>query len=157
MTAEPKESKSLEERVALLETKLKEIENQLSGPATPQQPTPTIEALDISTANATVKAQSPKISVTLVSKSFHQMNIIAGDVGPRIDFTLVFHSHFEKDLRAFKGAMVIKDLFDEDIMRVALTHEAGVPANGTAEWNGGISSISSCHNINDCSQLIRTT
>jgi hypothetical protein len=138
MTDEGHESKSLEERVRLLEGRMKEIENRLGGPVTGQQQTPELEPLDRSLAAAAVKDQRPKISVEMIRKSFHQMDILAGDVGQRIDFVFAFHGHLEKDARAFKGAVVIKDLFDQEIVRVILTHEAGLPMNGTTEWVGGM-------------------
>ena len=55
MADEPRKSLSLEERVGVLETKLKEIENRLSAPTTPQQPAQGLEHLDPRTASVTSK------------------------------------------------------------------------------------------------------
>ncbi len=78
------------------------------------------------------------ISVTLVHKAFHKANYSVGDAGDRIDFIFRFQSLLEKDVRAFKGDVLFKDLFDQPILSVTLTYEKGLLKKGTAEWQGGI-------------------
>jgi len=90
------------------------------------------------TRAAAGRGSAAAISVTMGSKKYHEMNDRTGDVGNRIDFVFVFQSALEKDVRALKGTVVIKDLFDQLIMRLTLSHEAGLPAGGKAEWRGGI-------------------
>ena len=84
------------------------------------------------------ESKPSQISVTLVNKVFHKADYSVGDAGDRIDFTFLFQSLLERDVRAFKGAVIFKDLFDQEILRVTLTHETGLPKKGTAVWKGGI-------------------
>ena len=127
-----------QDRVNFLETRLKEVEDRLSRLEVLELSYGRSERLSI--VNTTEKPENERasISVTLMRKTFHKADLLAGDVGDRIDFALLFHNHLERDVRAFKGAVIIKDLFDQDILRVTLTHELGIKANSTCEWKGGI-------------------
>src|SRR6266404_2896897 len=138
MSDEVKEPNPLEERVNFLETKLEELENRLSKLEGLKRGNPLSEPLSVAPTSEKPEKEIAKISVTLVSKTFHKANLLAGDVGDRIDFALLFQNHFERDVRALKGTVIIKDLFDQDILRVALTHELGISANSTSPWKGGI-------------------
>ena len=129
---------SLEERVILLETELQTLKDRVSKIEGTEQESPNLQAPTPNIIPPKAESKPSHLSVTLVSKIFHKANLGAGDVGNRIDFTFLFQSHLEKDVRAFKGAVIIKDLFDQDIVRVTLVHETGLPAKGTAVWKGGI-------------------
>jgi hypothetical protein len=137
MSEEFQYSKSLEERVSLLEIELKTLKECFLNLVASKQ-----ESLDFQIKQQTAVSENQKkpspISVTLVNKTFHNANYNLGDAGDRIDFTFVFQSHIDKDVRAFKGVVIIKDLFEQDILRVTLTHETDLKAKGTAVWEGGI-------------------
>lgn len=126
-------SKSIEERVSFLENRLRDLESRLSALEGPRQNDAKAQQIAPSTAAEKKESKKSPISVTLLSKKFE-----AGDVGDRIGFVLLFKSGLEKDVRAFKGTLAIRDLFDQDLMRVSLTQETGISAGGTSEWKGGI-------------------
>ena len=109
-----------------------EVASRLAVPAPVQLGTPSVEPY-------TVQNLTPKMYVQLASKSFHPKDLMAGDIGDRIDFVFYFQpADLDKDVRAFKGDVIFTDLFDEFILRVTLTHEAGLATYEVAEWSGGI-------------------
>jgi hypothetical protein len=125
-------SESIQERVTSLETRLQILEDRLTRLEGAKQ-----GVIDSQTATPRAKPKKEAMevspmSVTLVSKDFHKANYAAGDAGDRIDFVLLFKSGLEKDVRAFKGSVVIRDLFDQEVMSLTLTHETGIRAGGTA-------------------------
>ena len=122
------DGKSIEARLASLELKVKEIEQRLMK----------LEEPIGKKESERVQVSKSPMSVKLVSKLFHVADYMSGDSGDRIDFEFVFTNHLKKDVRAFTGALVFKDLFDRDIMRVNLTDESGVKTGGTVNWQGGI-------------------
>ena len=132
------QTKSVEERINFLETELQAVKERLSKLEVPSPEDASLRTLSPNKIPAKTEDDASGITVTLVSKTFHKANFSLGDTGDRIDFTFTFQSHLEKDVRAFKGAVVIKDLFDQDILRVTLTHETGLSAKGKAIWKGGI-------------------
>src|SRR5262245_51111680 len=110
---------SLESRVSLLEAKIKELELRLSQV---ENPTATvIPSVPPKSANV----QDKRISITLLNKNFHQADYNVGDSGDRIDFSFQFTNHLSKDIRAFTGEVVFKDLFQRVIIRIAITDESG--------------------------------
>jgi hypothetical protein len=118
----------LEARVASLEQRVADLEARAGrSPGGSALPTPL----------PAPPAESP-ISVSMVSKRYHRADYLAGDGDDRIDFELLFRSRLPKDVRAFTGSVVFKDLFDEHIPSVNLTYEDGIRAGGTARWRGGI-------------------
>lgn len=123
---------ALENRVSFLENRIKELELRLArienpatalAPSTPPQPT---------------NVPNKQISVTLLTKNFHQADYDAGDAGDRIDFTFQFTSHLTKDIRAFTGAVIFRDLFERVILRLGITDEHGIRSGGTCQWKGGM-------------------
>lgn len=138
MSNDARQSKSIEERVSLLEAKLKDTETRLSALEGAKENSAYSQQAAPSTIPEKKESKISQISVTLVSKNFHKANLMAGDAGDRIDFILLFKSNLEKNVRAFKGSVVIKDLFAQDIMKITLTHETGIRAGGKTEWKGGI-------------------
>jgi hypothetical protein len=138
MSDELQPPKSLEGRVSFLETELLALKDRLAKLDGSQQESPNLQTVSPSAIPTKAENKPSPISVSMVSKNFHKANLMAGDAGDRIDFTFLFKSLLEKDVRAFKGAVVIKDLFDQDILRVTLMHETGLSAKGTTLWKGGI-------------------
>ena len=136
--SDAQETKSIEERVSFLESKLQDLENRLLALEEPQENSAEPQSVALNITPEKTENKKSLISVTLARKTFHKGDYRAGDVGDRIDFNLLFRSDLPKDVRAFKGAVVIKDLFDVEIMRITLTQEAGIRAGGTSEWSGGI-------------------
>lgn len=128
---------SLEKRVALLEASLLTLTARMSNVESALATTSNVQTVVPDPVPRPEHKPSP-ISVTLARKTFHEADFRAGDAGNRIDFIFQFHSHLDKDVRAFKGAVIIKDLFDADILKVNLLCETGLPAGGTAVWKGGI-------------------
>jgi hypothetical protein len=125
---------ALEDRVAELERRVAALESGRS-------PDPLVS--DVSPATLSVPAVVPDampeapLTVSLVRKNFHKANLPAGDAGDRIDFALRFTSRLTKDLRAFKGAIVFRDLFGEKVFSLTLTHESELKAGGSSSWEGG--------------------
>jgi hypothetical protein len=138
MSDETQALKTIEERLGSLEIKLQALESRLSKLEQPKQESMKPPSLPETITSEKRESQLSQITVTLVNKRFHKADYGLGDAGDRIDFILLFKSHLKKDVRAFKGAVVIQDLFDQDILRVTLTYEGGIRAEGTAEWRGGI-------------------
>jgi len=123
---------SLENRVSLLEAKVKELELKLSriaNLATTATP---------STPPESINVPNKQISITLINKNFHQADYSAGDSGDRIDFILQFTNHLSKDIRAFTGFVIFKDLFERIILRMGITDERGIRSGVTSQWKGGM-------------------
>lgn len=120
--------KSLVQRVSLLEARVTELESRF---ASPEEPTGKIKPKQ-------TEVNPPAISIKLLSKTFHRADYNAGDSGDRIELSFEFSNHLQKDIRAFIGTVVFKDLFDRDILRVGVSEEEGVRAGGTTVWRGGI-------------------
>lgn len=131
-------SKSIEERVSLLEAKLKDTESRLSALEGATENNTDSEQVFSSTVPENKEDKVSLISVILISKKFYKANLMAGDAGDRIDFVLLFRSNLKRNLRAFKGAVIIKDLFNEEILKITLTHETGICTGSKTEWKGGI-------------------
>lgn len=127
---------TLEERVLALESKVAKMEQLLEGLQSVSKDEERPASANSRLPSQTSSKVSP-VSVQLISKKFHKANLLAGDAGDRIDFALLFKSEFGKDVRALKGAIVFKDLFDDVIMKITLAHESGLPAGGSTKWEGG--------------------
>ena len=123
---------SLENRISFLEAKVKELELRLSQI---ESPTP---AVSPSSPPNPTNALNKLVSITLISKNFHQADYNAGDSGDRINFTFQFANHLKKDIRAFTGVIVFKDLFEKVILKMGFTDESGIRANSPSEWKGGM-------------------
>ncbi len=120
---------TLEEGVATLEAKVTELEERLSkpeGPVVRKEP-------------KRVSGSKSLISIMLVSKSFLKADPMAGDVSDRIDFIFDFISHLKKDVQAFNGALVLKDLHDQELLEVELIVEDAVKAESIfGGWRASI-------------------
>jgi hypothetical protein len=123
------DSPSLEARIADLERRILALEHRDSvGPAN----------APIKRDELPVSDQSAPILVKLKTKSFHKADFLAGDAGDRIDFELLFGNNLPKAIRAFKGTLCFRDLFDEIVLSVDLKHEDSLRSGGTVTWRGGI-------------------
>lgn len=126
------QARSLENRVSLLEAKVRELELRLSRIENPAATaTPSAPPESISPPNK-------QMSITLLNKNFHQADYSAGDSGDRIDFVFQFTNHLGKDIRAFTGVVIFKDLFERIILRMGITDERGIRSGGTSQWKGGM-------------------
>src|SRR6266480_2353098 len=86
------DSKSMEERISFLESKLRDLEIRLLALEGPQQDNTEPQSV---AANMTAEKEESKkspISVTIVNKKFHKADLMAGDIGDRVDFVLLFKS-----------------------------------------------------------------
>lgn len=126
--ASAQEKETLEERVAMLEAKVEEIEQRLLK----------LEGLVEKEEPKRVEVAESPISVTLVSKSFREADFVAGRFDDQIIFSFDFTNHLKKDIRAFVGIIVFKDLFEREIIRVSLTIEESIKAGDTIRWQGVI-------------------
>jgi hypothetical protein len=90
-------------------------------------------------AKAAVSLDASPIEIRLATKGFKKADIFNGVPEDQITFSFSFKNQLPKDVRAFLGTVVFKDLFDREIVRVNLTHEEGIGAGRTAEWTGAIS------------------
>jgi hypothetical protein len=88
-------------------------------------------------ARSNAAAPSP-VAISFGSKRHHTANFLAGDSGDRIDLELLFRNDTEKPIRAFKGIVEFRDLFDDLILTVNLTFEGGIRPRATTTWRGGI-------------------
>jgi len=88
---------------------------------------------------AEIAAQlSQYITVAPYKKSFHEANIHSGDFQDRINITFVFENKGAKDIKAFKGITVFKDLFGEEIYGTRLMRDDGLKAGAKKQWTGSI-------------------
>lgn len=126
--ASAQEKETLEERVAMLEAKVEEIEQRLLK----------LEGLVEKEEPKRVEVAESPISVTLVSKSFREADWLAGRFEDQIIFSFDFTNHLKKDIRAFVGVIVFKDLFEREITRVSLTIEESIKAGDTIGWQGAM-------------------
>ncbi len=131
MLNNPQQKPPLENRVDFLEAKIKELELRLSR--IEQSATKVLTA-----PRQSVNVQNNKISINLLDKKFHTADYNAGDSGDRIDFAFEFTNHLEKDVRAFNGSVIFKDLFERSILKMGMTDERGIRSNATSQWIGGI-------------------
>ena len=117
----------LETKIHELESRIEELEKVVSAKQTVR-----------STERPEKEKRTSPISVQLSRKSYHKANYDIGDAGDRIDFTFRFTNQLAKDIRAFTGQVVFKDLFDREIMKIGLTNETVIRSRSSYEWKGGI-------------------
>lgn len=131
-------NKSLEERVAALEIKVDNIEKQFMMIDQANKIANEARVSITTTSNEKTTRTPDLVTVSMMSKSYHQASYSGNDVEDRIDFVLIFSSNLTKDIKAFKGKLVIKDLFDEEIAIINFTDETGIRLGNKYEWRGGI-------------------
>jgi len=125
--------KSMVERMERLEKRVEMLEKTSSNIENPSEPVRSTEQ-----RAEEINKEPPSISIKLVKKNYHQANYDVGDSGDRIDLVFRFTNHLPKDIRAFTGVVIFRDLFERDILRINLTSEKIVQAQKSIDWEGGI-------------------
>jgi len=131
----------IEARLMKIESRLAEIERRMSKLERPRQPI----------ASRSARRPPSPLSVRLVKKEFREADLLAGDTNDRLLFSLVFGNGFEKDVRAFTGVVVFKDLFDQEILRIYVTDAEGVKARQQVQWDGWVN----YHDFNESHRRLR--
>jgi hypothetical protein len=122
--------KSIEARVEALEARVRELEQRVEVP---------------SRAGGAGKIARPSavdesaITVQLVGKDFYEGDLLTGQVGDRIALELEFTSGLDKALRAFNGVVVLRDLFDQEVIRAGMTCAEELKPRQSARWHGILS------------------
>ena len=78
------------------------------------------------------------LSVELLSKNFHLANLTGGDSGSSIDYNLKFRNLTKRDIRSFRGKLIIRDLFDNKLLETSLHVEEPLAADASLERAGSI-------------------
>ncbi|MEI6258295.1 MAG: hypothetical protein WCR46_00075 [Deltaproteobacteria bacterium] len=78
------------------------------------------------------------IKAKCLKKTHHEPSFQGTDVKHRIDFKFRFANSYKKDIRAFAGNLLVKDLFDELVFTISMKVQDPIRANGTYNWEGGI-------------------
>jgi hypothetical protein len=63
------------------------------------------------------------LTVKVVDKRFSKADYMNGDYQDSIGIRLIYESHSDKDIRAFKGTLVFRDLFNDEIQRSELKED----------------------------------
>jgi hypothetical protein len=90
---------------------------------------------------AQVAAELSKyIVVAPFEKSFRKADwrIDREEVSDRIDIAFVFENKSNRNIKAFKGEMVFKDVFGETIEKRDLMYDEGIKAGQKMDWNGSM-------------------
>jgi hypothetical protein len=103
-----------------------------SGPAVAQE-TPAAVRGSMAAAEPTITPRAPIVGVDLLRKEF-----VDGRVSDQISFALKWTNLGEREIRAFTGVLVFRDLFDRPIQRVNLTYEDGLKPGEVKSWEGAI-------------------
>jgi len=70
------------------------------------------------------------LTVSLFDKGYVEVNY-----QDYITYKFAFENKSDKDIKAFKGYLAIKDLFDATIKEINITYDDGVPAGEVKNWN----------------------
>lgn len=76
-----------------------------------------------------IKKLGAALTVSLYEKGFSKR-----DFQSFLKYKFAFENKTDKDIKAFKGRIVFNDLFGEEITKLDLTYDDGVPANSTINW-----------------------
>lgn len=77
-----------------------------------------------------IEKLNKSLTVTLFDKGFSK-----GDWESYLTYKFAFENKTDKDIKAFKGLMIIKDLFDGEITKVPMVYDGGVKANSIKNWD----------------------
>lgn len=80
---------------------------------------------------------SNKVKVELVAKHLAPGNYDNGIYEDRIEFQIRFHNISRGNIRAVKGDLVFRDLFDAEIFRIGITMNDPIAPGQFATWSGG--------------------
>jgi hypothetical protein len=81
---------------------------------------------------------SKHILVAPFKKSFHKADWHNSEYEDTIAIAFVFENKSDKDIKAFKGEAVFKDLFGEVIRKSNLTYDEGIKAGQKKNWYGSM-------------------
>lgn len=79
-----------------------------------------------------------KVDVELIGKGFIPSDWQSGIYEDYITIKLRFINKTDKDIRGVQGEIVFYDIFDNEIRRVMISYDDGIPKNGSKIWNGYI-------------------
>lgn len=109
--------------------------------ATPDVETPKAPALDLQESQGAVPPKQgnsgQRILVYLLNKRFIPACPELNQYSDRITFSLEFANGTGSVVRALKGSLVFKDLFDAEIFRIGLTVNNRITPGDTVKWDGG--------------------
>ena len=122
------EIRDLKERIIAIERRLEKIEEKI------------FKSSNVPEETEKIQTKAPHLSIRLIKKGFHKATYInQDDINDLIEFEFEFENRLKKEIRAFTGIVIFKDLFDRKILEVELTQE-GLKAKPrkTFRWKGGI-------------------
>lgn len=77
-----------------------------------------------------IKRLGDALTVSLFEKGF-----LEHSYSEYITYKFALENKTEKNIKAFKGKVLFRDLFDEDIYELGLTFDDGLPANYSGNWD----------------------
>lgn len=80
---------------------------------------------------ARTKRLREALRVTIYDKGYNEY-----DYQEYLTYKFVFENLTDKEIRAFKGVVMITDLFDDEIKSIPLTYDDRIQANEKVNWNG---------------------
>jgi len=122
------EETQIEERITTLEVKIEELEKRLDNL---EHPTQKIET-------ETTKISKSPIFIKLIDKTFEKADFMSNQFEDRICCIFQFKNNLEKEIRAFTGKVIFKDLFDRQIIGFSTTVEKKIKTGDTAKYTGTI-------------------
>jgi len=78
------------------------------------------------------------VTVGLVDKTFVEADWRNGIPRDQIKLVLVFKSNIDRDIAGIKGTVVAQNMFGDQIKRLTLAYDGGIPANSRILWNGNV-------------------
>jgi len=78
------------------------------------------------------------LTVTIYDKGFHKADIYSGEYEDYISSKFAFENRGQKDIRAFRGTVVFRDLFGQEIYSTGLAYDEGIRAGQKKNWAGSI-------------------
>jgi len=78
------------------------------------------------------------VTVGLVSKTFVEADWRNGIPRDQIKMVLAFQNNTGRDIAGVKGTVVTQNMFGDQIKRLTLAYDGGIPANSRASWNGNV-------------------
>ena len=87
---------------------------------------------------AAVAEARKALTVAVSSMNFIPSNLRAGRYQESFSLRIALQNNTEKDMSGIKGTVVFADMFDDEIKRVALSMDEGIPAGQTIQWNGSL-------------------
>lgn len=96
-------------------------------------------AAEAAKKEAEVAAELSKyILVAPYKKRFTKASIESGEFLDKILLSFTFENRSTKDIRAFQGTAIFKDLFGTKIRDIQLTIDEGIKAGHRVNWNGEV-------------------